>query len=65
MELTELKKNYEKINEKISYIGNDLLRYKLQEMLLRCLNDKQEQLKVLWMQHKAIETKIKQMENEE
>lgn len=56
---------YEKINEKISYIGNDLLRYKLQEMLLRCLNDKQEQLKVLRMQHRAIETKIKQMESEE
>lgn len=56
---------YEKLNEKISYIGNDLLRYKLQEMLLLCLNDRQEQLKVLRMQHKAIERKIKQMENEQ
>lgn len=56
---------YEKLNEKKSYIGNDLLRYKLQDMLLLCLSDRQEQLKVLQMQHKAIERKIKQLEKEQ
>lgn len=56
---------YENLNEKISYIGNDLLRYKLQDMLLLCLSDRQEQLKVLQMQHKAIERKIKQLEKEQ
>ncbi|MEY8336551.1 AAA family ATPase [Lachnospiraceae bacterium 62-35] len=54
---------YNDIKEKIDYIGNDLLRYKLHDMLSRCMNDRNEKIKILKSQYEAIGEEIRRLEN--
>lgn len=61
---TDRLNNIKELNNKIQYIGNDLLKHKLLNMLPRSLSDKEEKLYALRSQKELIEKQINELEKD-
>lgn len=54
---------YEECSDKISWIGNDIIKRKLMDMLTRCVTDSQMRLELLRKKRADIQSEIDKLEN--